>query len=352
MRARIIGRCVRTVYKARGRLHSPHVKRISPVPSAEELLDRAFRRAKKARGKGRNALDRRKSRSVAAVNAFVQALRQALRRVQDEFPSLESLPPFYAELVDVLAGADVLRRHLGSLRWADGKIREVARDARRAIRRASDLQGVERGRKACYGRVSSVIDELAGSLEALEDTRLRLKPLPTVDPTLPTIVIAGAPNVGKSQLVQALSSGRPRIASYPFTTLDLSLGHFEAGRVRYQVMDTPGLLDRPLHERNEVERQALVSLRHVADLILFLLDPTGTCGYPLETQEALLVELRAAFPETPFLEVENKADVGPGTGSRRRVSALTGEGIPALLEEAVAALTAPAPAGGPPWEAA
>ncbi len=325
--------------------------RISPVPTAEELLDRAFRRAKKARGKGRNALERRRSRSVAAVNAFTQTFRQALRRVQDEFPSLDDLPPFYAELVDVLAGADRLRRNLGSLRWGDDKIRELARDARRAIRRGSDATAVERARKACYGRVSSVIKELAATLEALEDARFRLKPLPTVDPTLPTLVIAGAPNVGKSLLVRAMSSGRPRIASYPFTTLDLSLGHFEAGRVRYQVMDTPGLLDRPLHERNEVERQALVALRHVADLILFLLDPTGTCGYPMETQEALLDELREAFGETPFLEVENKADLGPGTGTRRRVSALTGEGVPALLDEAVGRLRLPSPAGGPPSEA-
>lgn len=325
--------------------------RIPPVPSAQELLDRAFLRAKKARGHGRNALERRKAQSLAAVDAFTQTLRKALRRVQAGFPSLDDLPPFYVDLVHLLVGMDALRRHLGSLRWAEEKVRDLARDARRAIRQGEDLAGVERARKACYGRVSSVVTEVASDLEALGEARRSLRPVPDVDTALPALVIAGAPNVGKSQLVRAMSSGRPRVASYPFTTLDLSLGHFEVGGVRYQVMDTPGLLDRPLRERNEVERQALTALRHVADLIVFLLDPTGACGYPLETQESLLAELREAFPETPILEVENKADVGPGTGGRRHVSALTGRGVPALIREATDRLTSPAPAGGPPPEA-
>lgn len=321
--------------------------RLPPVPTAQELLDRAFRRARKARGSGRTPLDRARSRSHQRLTAFAKPLRDALRQIYTSFPSLDGLPPFYGELLDVTAGLDETKRHLGSIKWAEEQVIQRVKESRAVIRRTRDEDQIEKARKACYGRVASVLHEVDPSLDFLRQVRADLRRIPEVDENLSTLVIAGSPNVGKSQLVQALSRARPTIATYPFTTHDLSLGHFEVERRRFQVLDTPGLLDRPVSERNEVERKALVALRHVADLIVFLLDPTGTAGYPLEDQEALLKDLRAAFPETPFLEVENKADVGPGTGTRRHISALTGRGVPGLVRSAVGVLTSPAPASAP-----
>ncbi len=327
------------------------VFRIPTVPTAEELLDRAFRRAKKAVGKGRSALERSKSLSLSRVNAFCQTIRSSLKRTYEAFPTMERLPPFYWELIDVLAGVDEVRKNLGSLRWAHQKVGEVAGRTRTAVKRSRDRAEVEKARKACYGRVSSLVEEVDSSLRFLNEVRNMFKGLPSVQPSLPTIVIAGSPNVGKSQLVRAISSGRPKVASYPFTTLDLSLGHFDLDGGRHQVMDTPGLLDRPLHERNEIERKALVALRHVADVIIFLMDPTETCGYPMRDQEALLEELKAVFSETPIVEVENKSDLGSGTGKRRRVSALTGEGVDRLVRDVVGLPTSLSPEGEPPGEA-
>ena len=51
----------------------------------------------------------------------------------------------------------------------------------------------------------------------------RLRQLPLVDPDLYTFVLAGAPNVGKSSLVTALSSGQPEICNYPFTTRSIKV---------------------------------------------------------------------------------------------------------------------------------
>ncbi len=322
--------------------------RIPTVPTAQEVLDRAFNKAKKAKGKGRGALERSKALSLSRVDAFAETIRSSLMRVYKSFPTMENLSPFYWELIDVLVGVDAVKKNLGSVRWAYLKVGDVARGSRTAIRRSTSVDGIERARKGCYGRVSSLLSEIDSSLRFLNDVRNQLRSLPTVDPSLPTLVVAGSPNVGKSQLVRAMSSGRPRVASYPFTTLDLSLGHFEVSGARYQVLDTPGLLDRPLHERNEVERKALVALRHLADVIVFLFDPTEICGYPLKDQEALLEDLKATFGETPIVEVDNKADLPGGRGSRMQVSALTGAGVDTLVRQVVEILTSRVPEVEPP----
>jgi nucleolar GTP-binding protein len=317
---------------------------LPPVPTGQELLDRGFRRARKVRGaKGRTALDRARSRSAQQLTSFGQPIREALRKISKAFPSLDDLPPYERELLDVTAGVDATKRHLASTQWAEQQVAKRVRESRDAVRASATPADMERARKACYGRVASVMREADTSLDFLREVRKALRRVPGVDENLPTLVIAGSPNVGKSQLVQALSRARPTVATYPFTTQDLSLGHFEFGGRLLQVLDTPGLLDRPVSERNPTERKALVALRHLADAIVFLLDPTGTSGYPLEQQEALLADLRLTFPDTPFLEVENKADLGPGTGARRHISALTGRGLPGLRREAQAALTSPVP---------
>ena len=54
----------------------------------------------------------------------------------------------------------------------------------------------------------------------------------------------GAPNVGKSSLVQVLSSGLPEVCDYPFTTRTIKMGHFYVEGRRPQITDTPGLLNR------------------------------------------------------------------------------------------------------------
>jgi len=104
--------------------------------------------------------------------------------------------------------------------------------------------------------------------------------LPDIRPDEPAIVIAGYPNVGKSSFVNRVTRASNQIAEYPFTTKGVQIGHFERDHVRYQIVDTPGLLDRPEDERNDIERQAVSALEHLADVVVFVLDPSGDCGYP------------------------------------------------------------------------
>jgi len=73
-------------------------------------------------------------------------------------------------------------------------------------------------------------------------------------------------------------------------------------------VDTPGLLDRPLGQRNEIELQAISALRHLGDVLLFIIDPSGTCGYEPDEQMRLLDEVREHI-DMPLLVAANKVDL-------------------------------------------
>jgi nucleolar GTP-binding protein len=152
-------------------------------------------------------------------------------------------------------------------------------------------------------------------------------------------VVAGFPTVGKSSLIRALTDAEPEVASYPFTTKECTVGHRSViiadargrrKREKLQFVDTPGLLDRPEDERNDIERQAALALKHLADVIVFMLDPSEHCGYPLEKQERLLVEIKKLFPRIPMFVVENKVDIKAAPSEHLKISATTGAGVEEL----------------------
>lgn len=321
-----------------------------PIPtvlSAQEVLDKALRRATRATGKGRTREEKARRASVAKLTSVADTVDSTLKAYVDAVPSLENLPDFPRELVDLLVGVGHLKHDLGAIDWCRTQVVRICRHAAREAGRAATPEDAVRIRKAAYGRTASLIERIAPNLESLAKARHKLIRVPAIDPALPTIVVAGYPNVGKSQFVRAVSSGKPKVAPYPFTTQGLSVGHIDRRYERYLVIDTPGLLDRPMEARNEIERQAILALRHLADVIVFLFDPTETCGYPMEMQEHLLAEVREAFPGIPILEVENKADLMRFPGGRHKASALTGEGCAEVLDAALAAIRPETPGPGP-----
>ena len=97
-------------------------------------------------------------------------------------------------------------------------------------------------------------------------------------------------------------------------------------------MDTPGLLDRELEKRNKIELQGLAALEHIADLLVFVFDPTETCGYSMETQNNLLAHIKTTFTEVPIIEASNKTDLGTA-GPGIQISARDNIGMETLMND-------------------
>jgi GTPase len=161
----------------------------------------------------------------------------------------------------------------------------------------------------------------------------------------------GFPNAGKSTLISVISAAKPKIADYPFTTLTPNLGVVTMSDERaFVVADVPGLIEGA-HEGHGLGHQFL---RHIerTKVLIHLVDVSGASGRdPVEDFDVLSRELELynrALLEKPQLVVANKLDaVDDPTRVERleqhartlglpffKVSAVTGEGVPALLEAA------------------
>ncbi len=303
-------------------------EKLPTVPTSDELLNKSFRRAARAKH-GKRILDRA-SKLKAEESMLLTAahiLSDNLINIVRKFPSFDTMPPFYLELADIIVGVEEMKMNLASVQWAGTKINEMSRKYVGMMRNADDAKVV---RKAAFGRISSIVDSIDGNLRFMNDARNKLRKLPEIGEG-PTIVVAGYPNVGKSSFVALVSTARPEIASYPFTTKGLAVGHFEKNKIRYQIIDTPGLLDRPLEERNQIELQAISALKHVGKVVLFIIDPSETCGYSLDKQMHLLEEIKKEFT-IPMIVAANKTDISPFEGADMSMSTLTGDGVDAVLE--------------------
>lgn len=306
-------------------------EKIHTVPTSEELINKSFKRA--ARAMSGKTIEDKESRFKAnesmlltAANIFTDNLANIVRR----FPSFDQLPKFYYELTDILVGVENLKMSLASVDWASKKIHEVARSYVGKIR-DSDIP--EPVRREAFGRIASIIKSINKDLLLLNEARNILRKLPDVQDE-PTIVVAGYPNVGKSSFVSKITGASPEIAPYPFTTKGVKIGHFIRDGVRYQVMDTPGLLDRPMSERNIIERQAITAIHFLDAVVMFMIDPSESCGYEIEDQKRLLVEIQENF-KLPMLVVANKADrpeFRKMDEVEMNVSMMTGDGVEDVVD--------------------
>jgi nucleolar GTP-binding protein len=282
------------------------------IPTPDEVVDKAFRRAKKAAMRIRGSKIRGQKKSKRIEEVRVQTACQVIRDTYDDIlkktPRVEELSEFYQDYIDVVVGVDQLKKSLGALKWASDLLEKLQGQYTSKIRR-SPPENASKIRREAYGRIVSVVNRIENELDFLTFAKQQLRNMPTVDTEATTAVIAGFPNVGKSTLLRKITSAEPEVADYPFTTKGIQIGHLERRWKKFQIIDTPGLLDRPVMDMNEIELQAMVALENLADLILFIFDPSTTSGYPLENQINLYNELRQLFKDVTVFPIFNKMDL-------------------------------------------
>jgi GTP-binding protein len=159
------------------------------------------------------------------------------------------------------------------------------------------------------------------------------------------IGLVGAPNAGKSSLLSSLTAARPKVAAYPFTTLDPELGVAESKGGRIVIADIPGLIEGAARGAG----LGLRFLRHVerTKVLVYVLD--GSAPDPWADLKTVRKEVEQFSPELalrPSLVAVNKVDLEPAQRLRARtrrkgvhfISALSGEGLPELMDAMVSAL--------------
>lgn len=238
-----------------------------------------------------------------------QTIHDKLTAILTEFPKLEDLHPFYADLLNTLYNKDHYKLSLGQLNVARHLVDKVASDYTKLLKYGDSLYRCKQLKRAALGRMVTIMKKQGPPLKYLEDVRQHLSRLPSIDPNTRTLLLCGCPNAGKSSFINLITRADVEVQPYAFTTKSLYVGHTDYEYLRWQVIDTPGVLDRPFDEMNTIELQAITALAHIRAAVIFFLDVSEMCDMEIGQQLKIFESIKPLFVNKPLIVACNKTDV-------------------------------------------
>uniref|UniRef100_A0A2K5PW40 Nucleolar GTP-binding protein 1 n=1 Tax=Cebus imitator TaxID=2715852 RepID=A0A2K5PW40_CEBIM len=287
-------------------------KKITVVPSAKDFIDLTLSKTQRKTPTvihKHYQIHRIRHFYMRKVKFTQQNYHDRLSQILTDFPKLDDIHPFYADLMNILYDKDHYKLALGQINIAKNLVDNVAKDYVRLMKYGDSLYRCKQLKRAALGRMCTVVKRQKQSLEYLEQVRQHLSRLPTIDPNTRTLLLCGYPNVGKSSFINKVTRADVDVQPYAFTTKSLFVGHMDYKYLRWQVVDTPGILDHPLEDRNTIEMQAITALAHLRAAILYVMDVSEQCGHGLREQLELFQNIRPLFVNKPLIVVANKCDV-------------------------------------------
>ncbi len=343
------------------------LRRLPVVKSTTELINKARKVAFQTRADSnvKNARNRARKHGAETMDAITKALCVPLRDVVNGYKyELRRLHPFEKVVADLTARSRqkrdglVLQDVLDDIHEARKEILIAGKDWTAKAKNAETARDAMDVMREGEERMYQLYEELAGGpVKLIIELQKALRTTPAVRLDTPAVVLVGAPNVGKSSIVRAISSATPEVNNYPFTTRGMTLGHVQVfwsddttaaaavipemneikkGRFNdktllsdtyaftqlCQVMDSPGLLVRADNKRNEMEALTLAAMQHLPTAVMYVLDLSGGAGdkcSSVEDQLQLRREVRARFPRRPWIDVVSKYDLGLVDGAREEL---------------------------------
>ncbi|CDW88118.1 nucleolar gtp-binding protein 1 [Stylonychia lemnae] len=287
-------------------------KQIQKIPDANELIDITLSKTQRKTPTEIHAnfkISRIRKFYMRKIKYMQEAVNEKLTGIVDGFPKLNDIHPFYADLMNILYDKDHYKLALGHVNKAKSIVDNVANDYVRLLKYADSLYRAKQLKRAALGRQCTLMKKLKSSLSYLEEVRKHLARLPQIDPNQRTLIVTGYPNVGKSSFMNNVTDANVDVQPYAFTTQSLYVGHTDYKYARWQVIDTPGILDHPLDERNTIEMQSITALAHLNACILYFIDISETCGYTIEQQISLFKNIKPLFQSKPLVIVLTKIDL-------------------------------------------
>ena len=265
---------------------------IAPVEKSKDILEIAFRKAR-LKGKQKNLkgnwLEVIRKKEALKQDIVKDVTVTRLAKTLDEFPETLKLPEFYVKLMELTLDFSEYKKSCGAISWALNRIRNLHSMHVKRIFKEKEGNKVKLITKQFYGRLSSILKQIDPQLKFLESARKIMRTYPDVK-EMYTVCIYGFPNVGKSTLLNKLTGTKAETAAYAFTTKTINSGHIKIKNKEIQFLDVPGTLARK-QKMNNIELQAELVLKEVADLIIYCFDISGFCGYSVEFQEKLLEKI-------------------------------------------------------------
>ncbi|XP_031277493.1 nucleolar GTP-binding protein 1 [Pistacia vera] len=286
-------------------------QKLPMVMPSVDILYSAMRKAKRVSPtKGiANIAKRERNRAAKQLDALMKELAVPLRSYLENFPKKKYLHPYERSLIELTLGDGIYEEVLKKVDALRKKVVSVGKE--HASLCAKSLSKREAGERLGEGmeRLEDIFNCEGKAVDDLLNIAKTLRAMPVVDLETPTLCLVGAPNVGKSSLVRVLSTGKPEVCNYPFTTRGILMGHITLSYQNFQVTDTPGLLRRSDDDRNNLEKLTLAVLSHLPTAILFVHDLSGECGTSPSDQFKIYKEIKERFRDHLWLDVISKCDL-------------------------------------------
>ncbi|XP_020581556.1 nucleolar GTP-binding protein 1 isoform X2 [Phalaenopsis equestris] len=280
------------------------------MPSAD-ILSSALRKARNiAATKGiANIAKRERNKGAKQLDALMKELAVPLRVYIESFPKKWSLHPYERSLIQLTFGDGSYEEVLKRVDDLRKKLLSVGKQHASFCAQSLSKREAEERLKEGLKKLEEVFELEKIAVDNLLNVAKTLRAMPVVDLQTPTLCLVGAPNVGKSSLVRILSTGKPEVCNYPFTTRGILMGHIALNYENYQVTDTPGLLRRHDDDRNNLELLTLAVLEHLPTAILYVHDLTGECGISSADQFIIYKDIKGRFGDRLWLDVVSKSDL-------------------------------------------
>ncbi|GKY99965.1 hypothetical protein MPSEU_000950100 [Mayamaea pseudoterrestris] len=355
------------------------LRRLPVVNPPNELISRARKQAYRVKPDAnlKNARLRARKHATESIITLQQSLCLPLRDLVQGYQSeWKKLHPFERVVADLTARARekkdglTLQVVLNEIHEGRKMVLEASKDWIAKAKSAESAREVNDCLMEATDSLVSLFQQFAAPpVAGIVKLQRSLRTAPIVALDSPAVVLVGAPNVGKSSIVRAISSATPEVNNYPFTTRGMTLGHVtvnwdgtnnlkDKDRIfdvvtseQCQVMDSPGLLVRDDEaDRNEMEALTLAALQHLPTAVMYVVDLSGLAGdqcSSVDHQLQLRKQVRQRFPNRPWMDVVSKVDLGITDGALEayeeilngapyiQLSIHEGQGVDALQLEVV-----------------
>lgn len=205
-------------------------KEIHVVPIAKDLVDIVLSRTQRKTPTvvhKRYKISRIRSFYMRKVKFTQTTIHDRLSDILSNFPRVDDIHPFYADLIHVLYDREHYKLALGQLNTARRLVDNISKDYVKLLKYGDSLYRCKQLKRAALGRMCTILKKQDVSLKYLEQVRQHLSRLPSIDPNTRTLILTGYPNVGKSSFINKISRANVDVQPYAFTTKSLFVGHMD-----------------------------------------------------------------------------------------------------------------------------